>query len=70
MGSYFLGDIVQMKKVHPCGSDKWEVVRTGMDFRIKCLGCDRHVLLPRSKFEKGVKRLLERKESICNQGEG
>ena len=59
---YYLGDIVKMKKSHPCGSDKWEITRTGMDFRIKCLGCGRQVMLPRSDFEKSVKAVLESKE--------
>ncbi|MDN5363269.1 MAG: hypothetical protein PWQ91_330 [Eubacteriales bacterium] len=53
-----LGDIVQMKKTHPCGSDRWEILRTGMDFRIKCLGCGRMVMLPRVKFEKSVRRVV------------
>lgn len=55
---YMVGDIVKMRKAHPCGSDEWEVMRTGMDFRIKCLGCGRQVMLPRPKFEKGVKKVL------------
>lgn len=55
---YMVGDIVKMRKVHPCGSDQWEVMRTGMDFRIKCQGCGRQVMLPRPKFEKGVKKVL------------
>ena len=53
-----VGDLVKMKKTHPCGSDKWEVLRTGADFRIKCLGCTRSVMLPRPKFEKSVKEIL------------
>ena len=56
---YMVGDIVKMKKSHPCGSDEWEVMRTGMDFRIKCLGCGRQVMLPRPKFEKGVKKVIK-----------
>lgn len=57
---YYLGDIVRMRKPHPCGDDRWEVMRTGMDFRIKCLGCGRVVMLPRRKFEGGVKEILKR----------
>ncbi|MFO7266204.1 MAG: DUF951 domain-containing protein [Limnochordales bacterium] len=57
---FYLGDVVQMRKPHPCGSDRWEVLRTGMDFRIKCLGCARVVMLPRSKFEKQVKAIVSR----------
>ncbi len=59
MHKYMVGDIVKMKKAHPCGSDQWEVMRTGMDFRIKCLGCSRQVMLPRPKFEKGVKKVIK-----------
>ncbi len=58
---YQVGDIVKMKKSHPCGSDKWEVTRTGMDFRIKCLGCGRQVMLTRPDFVKSVKSILESK---------
>jgi hypothetical protein len=57
---FFLGDIVRMKKPHPCGDDRWEVLRTGMDFRMKCLGCGRVVMLPRRKFERGVKEVIKR----------
>jgi len=49
-----------MRKPHPCGDDRWEVLRTGMDFRIKCLGCGRGVMLPRRKFEKQVKTVVHR----------
>jgi hypothetical protein len=53
-----LGDVVQMRKKHPCGSDLWEVVRTGMDIRIKCQKCARQVLMPREAFEKRVKKII------------
>lgn len=53
-----IGDIVQMKKQHPCGSDRWQITRVGMDIRIKCLKCNRQVLMPREKFEKRVKKVL------------
>lgn len=49
---FSVGDIVQMKKDHPCGSNQWEILRTGIDFRIKCCGCGHMVMLPRVKFEK------------------
>ena len=55
---FSVGDIVQMKKAHPCGSSQWEVLRTGIDFRIKCCGCGHMVMLPRVKFEKNVKKIL------------
>ncbi len=54
-----LGDVVQMRKAHPCGSDRWEIIRTGADIKIKCLGCGRIVMLDRPEFEKRVKKILE-----------
>lgn len=57
-----LGDVVRLRKTHPCGEDRWEVLRTGMDFRIKCIGCGRMVMLPRRKFERSVKEILPRDE--------
>ena len=53
-----LKDILVMKKTHPCGECRWEVLRTGMDFRLRCLGCGREVMLPRSKAEKGIRQIL------------
>ncbi len=55
---YHVGQVVQLKKTHPCGSDRWQILRIGMDFRIKCTKCGRSVLLPRSCFEKRVKRVI------------
>ena len=63
-GKYNLGDIVQTRKGHPCGSDQWEIIRVGMDFKIKCQGCGRVVMLPRVKFEKSVKKLISKKGEI------
>lgn len=56
---YNIGDIVQLKKKHPCGEDKWEVMRIGVDFKIKCLGCERVVWLPRRDFVKRVKKVIK-----------
>ncbi|MFD0716165.1 DUF951 domain-containing protein [Paenibacillus sp. GCM10027626] len=53
-----LGDIVQMKKAHPCGTNEMEIIRMGMDIRIKCVGCKHSVLVPRVKFEKYMKKVL------------
>lgn len=53
-----LGDILVMKKQHPCGSNRWKVLRTGMDFRLKCLGCGHEILTPRSKAEKNIRQIL------------
>ncbi|MDD4599714.1 hypothetical protein SDC9_04218 [bioreactor metagenome] len=57
---YNVGDIVVMKKEHPCGSNRWEVTRTGIDFGLKCLGCGRRVMVPRPKFEKAVRSIVEK----------
>ncbi|MFD2117417.1 DUF951 domain-containing protein [Paenibacillus yanchengensis] len=53
-----LGDIVQMKKTHPCGSNQMEIIRMGMDIRMKCVGCEHSILLPRAKFEKNMKKVI------------
>ncbi|TJY41714.1 DUF951 domain-containing protein [Cohnella pontilimi] len=53
-----LGDIVQMKKPHPCGTNEMEIIRMGMDIRIKCVFCKHSILLPRAKFEKSLKKVL------------
>lgn len=53
-----LGDVVQMKKPHPCGANEMEIIRMGMDIRIKCVKCKHSVMIPRSKFEKKLKKVL------------
>lgn len=53
-----LGDIVQMKKQHPCGTNEMEIIRMGMDIRMKCVGCKHSVLVPRAKFEKNMRKVL------------
>lgn len=53
-----VGDIVSLKKGHPCGENKWEVMRTGVDFRLKCLGCNRQIWMSRMEFEKRVRKIL------------
>lgn len=52
-----LGDVVRMKKKHPCGSYNWEVTRMGADIKIKCMGCGRLVMIPRMEFEKRMIRV-------------
>lgn len=52
---YQIGDIVQMKKPHPCGSKEWEILRTGADFKLRCKGCEHEIMLPRRTFEKSVR---------------
>ena len=53
-----VGDILTMKKQHPCGSSRWLVTRTGADFKLRCCGCGHEVLLPRSKAEKNIRKIL------------
>ncbi len=58
MSEYKVGDIIETKKQHPCGSARWEITRTGADFKIKCLGCGRVVMMPYVEFKKKVKRTV------------
>lgn len=53
-----VGDIVKLKKQHPCGSAEWDVLRTGIDFRIKCRGCGHMLMLPRKDLEKSIKTIV------------
>lgn len=55
-----LGDVVRMRKTHPCGNDQWEVVRLGADIGVRCLKCGRRVLMPRVKFERRVRAFIKR----------
>ncbi len=52
------GDVVEMKKPHPCGSTRWEIVRTGADWKIRCLGCGRTVLLLPDELGRRVRRVV------------
>ncbi len=54
---YEVGDIVKLKKPHPCGSFEWEILRVGADFRLKCIGCGHQVMLARRQVEKSTKGL-------------
>ncbi len=54
-----IGDIIRLKKTHPCGSREWEVLRTGADFRIRCLGCGHQVMIPRQKLEKSIRSVIK-----------
>ena len=62
--TYAVGDIVRMKKAHPCGSREWEILRTGMDFRLKCQGCGHLVMMPRTKFERLVREIVRHAETV------
>ena len=56
--NYVLGSLVQMKKKHPCGCDKFKVIRTGVDIKIECTNCGRTIMLPRVEFNKKIKKVL------------
>lgn len=64
---YYLGDILKLKKKHPCGSDEWEVIRIGADFKIKCLGCGHIVMIPRHELQKNVKKVLKSNGEDSNE---
>ena len=63
MASYDKGDIVMMKKAHPCGSNRWEITRVGADIKIQCQGCGHVVMMTRQKFDKGLKKDIEKAHS-------
>ncbi len=54
-----VGDRARMRKPHPCGGYEWEITRVGADIGLRCLTCDRRIMLPRAKFEKRLKALLD-----------
>lgn len=58
-----VGDILEMKKPHPCGCRQWQALRVGMDFKLRCLGCGRELMLPRAKAEKGIKKIIREEEA-------
>ena len=59
---YEVGDIVTLKKVHPCGSRDWEILRVGADFRLKCTGCGHQIMVPRKMVEKNTKNLIKKEK--------
>lgn len=62
--TYQLGDIVQLKKDHPCKkSSFWEITRMGVDIKLKCQGCGSSVMLERIEFEKRLKKIIQKKET-------
>lgn len=59
---YQVGDIVKLKKQHPCGSQEWEILRVGADFRLKCLGCGHQIMIARKQVEKNTRGLRKKQE--------
>ena len=67
---YEVGDIVKLKKQHPCGSNEWEILRVGADFRLKCLGCGHQVMVTRKLVEKNtrgqyIEKILRQRHRYC-----
>ena len=56
---FHVGDVIKLKKAHPCGSNQWEILRVGMDFRLRCQGCDRQVMEPRKLEEKNFRGFIK-----------
>ena len=54
---YDIGSIVVLKKGHPCGENKWEVLRVGVDIKLRCVGCSHIIMIPRVDFEKKLKKV-------------
>lgn len=65
----YVGDIIQTRKSHPCGGNQWEIMRVGMDFRIRCLTCDHQVWIPRVKLEKSIKKVISTNAPETDSGQ-
>lgn len=59
---YNLGDRVIMKKNHPCGTNEFEIIRLGVDIKIKCVNCGRVIMLPRTTFDRGIRKVIVNEE--------
>ncbi|WP_204120010.1 DUF951 domain-containing protein [Levilactobacillus wangkuiensis] len=66
---YDLGDLVEMKKAHPCGTNRWEITRMGVDIKIKCTNCGHVVMLSRREFEKKLKKVLVKADANNGKSE-
>ena len=58
-----VGDVLVMKKNHPCGANEFEVLRSGMDFKLRCRGCAHEIIVPRRKAEKNIRRILREEDT-------
>jgi len=63
------GDTIYLRKKHPCGSNEWEVISTGIDIRIKCLSCQRYLLIDRFVLERKIKSLVSKRNMTDNEKE-
>ena len=57
---FAVGDVIKMKKAHPCGNNEWEILRVGADFRLKCTGCGHQIMVPRKLVEKNTKEIIKK----------
>ena len=64
-----VGDVIKMKKPHPCGSHEWEVLRVGADFRLKCMGCGHQIMVPRKLVEKNTRQITKKADQKLTEGE-
>ncbi len=64
---YKIGDIIEFKKPHPCGSKQWEITRIGVDFKFKCIGCGHLIIIPREDAIKKIKKKLNKGEIELNE---
>ena len=60
--NFEVGDVVKLKKPHPCGSSQWEILRVGADFRLKCMGCGHQIMVSRKLVEKNARGLMKKSE--------
>jgi hypothetical protein len=67
---YMVGDYVKLKKPHPCGSQTWEILRTGADFRLRCTGCGHQIMVPRKLVEKNTREVIHRNPEDDTISEG
>jgi len=58
-----VGDVVELKKQHPCGSKSFEILRTGADFRVKCLGCEKQIWLERPELERRIRKITNKEDN-------
>ena len=61
-----VGDVLIMKKKHPCGSNEFDVLRSGMDFKLKCRGCGHEIMTPRVKAEKNIRKITHREDGSAD----
>lgn len=72
MNKYILGDVVRLKKGHPCGENEWKILRLGVDIKLECLGCHKQIWLKRTEFNRRIRKIKNKEGkfvSIVHYGE-